>query len=114
MTLTEERRKKLLNFSNGEREIIAFCESNSPQEILHVLKQNKGKNVTEEEVSVIDLLINIFPLSEPVIGMLIYYILLITGNDTIRPNYAFKIAKNWVTSQVKLPEDVIQMTKNRK
>lgn len=109
----ENRRTALVKggYSRQEVELVLLSEKLSPYSFIANIKAQKKGEVTSNEKRLLNFLLSQYKMSTAVLNMLIYYVLVIQDEPTINKGKAETIANDWMQSNVSLPEEAINKTK---
>lgn len=94
-------------FSEAQLEIIDICERLSPSKMLVDLKRHIGGFASDSEQQTINRLQQQSSLNDPVINMLIYYIIKMRKNTTVNQKFADIIANEWQQEGLSSPAQVM-------
>lgn len=113
--LSEEERVEELKkqgFNEQEISIIRSSEKNNSMEFLEKIKRAQRTNITKSERVFVTDLVNQTQLTEPVINILIHYVLVQQDNNLfIGENYLYSIVNSWVKKGINTPENALEQSK---
>lgn len=89
-----------IQLSSNEQQLIAACETYSPNDFLQVLIGKKGGFVPQSSETALQKLIDRNVLNKSVINMLIYYVIQERNNTSLSQNFIDTIASGWMQAKV--------------
>lgn len=95
-------------YSERDIELIQTSEQTAPFDFLESIKIGKNSFVADSEMWVVRSLVERSPLPNPVINILIHYVLVIQNHSTLQASFVNAIAANWSEKGVKAPETAIK------
>lgn len=102
---------KKSGYTEKEIKLISMSERLSPIEFITDIKNQKKGTVTANEKKLLKVLLDEHSISPAVLNMLIYYMLVIQQKPTMSKGVAEAIANDWTQSNVELPEQAIEKSK---
>ena len=102
---------KKAGYTEQEIQLVLLAEKLTPYQFIADIKAQKKGQVTSNEKNLLNILLSQYDLSSGVLNMLIYYMLVIQGEPTMNKGVAERIANDWTQSEISLPEEAINKTK---
>ncbi|MFV0558502.1 MAG: DnaD domain protein [Enterococcus sp.] len=95
-------------YSDSDIQMIQQAEELAPMEYLVAIKQAKGSFVSKNEEWLVKDLVNLSPLSNSVINVLLNYVLVLLKKSSLVPALVNQIATDWSEKSFKTPEEAIK------
>lgn len=103
----EELSKKYPHFTNEELDIVIICEGLEPANFLQQMKESTGGFVTSEEQYYLKDLSQRSKLSDAVLNMLIYYLIVFRRRPTFEKGFSSRTANEWQQQNITDPAQAL-------
>lgn len=90
-----------------DAQLLKMSKSRNPADFLITIKNQKGGFLTKTEQWTLEELVSRSGLPNPVLNILIHYILVIKNSAVLEQNLAYKIANDWAQNKVSTPEQAM-------
>lgn len=98
-------------YTADEVKLILMSERMTPFAFIRDIKDQKNGTVTENEKKLLKVLLDEHHMAPAVLNMLIYYMVVVQNNPTMKKALAETIANHWNQANVQLPEQAIEVSK---
>lgn len=103
----EELSNQYPHFTNEELDIVIICEGLEPANFLQQMKESTGGFVTSEEQFYLRDLSQRSKLSDAVLNMLIYYLIVFRRRPTFEKGFSSRTANEWQQQNIKDPAQAL-------
>ncbi|MFL2104554.1 replication initiation and membrane attachment family protein [Desemzia sp. FAM 23991] len=114
-TATQSQREQDLKhqgFSDSDIQVIEASKQYSPAEFMNDIKEQKNGYISKPEEWTLEDIVKKSHLSNPVINILIHYILVVQGKVVFEKGLAYTISNDWAQNEIKTPEAALKKVRD--